>query len=92
MKVRIEVTQEDIDRGTPGSVHSCAVQRAVQRHVNVPVWAGPNNIGVTAMGFANTPEAVREWIFAFDHDRRGVQPMSFDLEIPDELVKKEVAS
>ena len=92
MKVQIEITQEDISCGTSGDVHSCAVQRAVQRHVNVPVWAGPNNIGVTEMGFADTPEAVREWIFTFDHDRRGVQPMSFELEIPDELIKKEVAS
>lgn len=75
--MRIEVTQEDIDKGTPRNCADCPVAIAASRALGERV-----EVGRTFMSTANRsywiPREVRNFITSFD-SRDTVQPFSFEL-------------
>ena len=84
MIVRINVTQEDIDKGCKRQSDNCAVARAVQR----ATWARDVSvyeyIGWTDgedWHWAKTPTNVLAWIDKWDAGKR-VAPLSFDIDVP----------
>lgn len=79
-QVKIEVTQEDIDRGVCGNATRCAVARAIRRIVgkrNIEVTQ--NNIAVNSDFDVAPPKKVRDFIDKFDANKKSVKPFSFVL-------------
>jgi hypothetical protein len=98
MRVRVEVSQGDIEAGMAGAACECPVALAIRRACGVE-WA---RVGYDAlMGCATIqigqpsvfskfhigPRAVKEFFQAFD-DGKAVSPFSFDLDVPDEEVSR----
>ena len=78
MKLKITVTQEDIDRGLQASHLSCPIALAfkcvVTGHVEVchdEVVIGTRTVPV--------PRAIHRFIEAFDSNRNNVRPATFQL-------------
>jgi hypothetical protein len=87
VKVRIDVTQSDIDGGMHSSA-GCPCARAGRR---LPGLQGIR-FGAYAWAFDMSflpswqlPSLVRDWIHDYDAGRP-VKPFSFDLDIPDDLL------
>jgi hypothetical protein len=78
--MRIEVTQEDIDRGIPFSHTSCPIACAVQRTFGQPCWVYTHRMAV----FTGLPDVSRyalsgecvDFIARFDAGKK-VEPFSF---------------
>lgn len=89
MKVTIEVTQADIDAGTPGLGCMCPVALAVHRALPHLPDAYIYSYGVAedsrTAHFADLPRAARDFISTFDGGD-DVAPLSFDLDVPDDLM------
>jgi hypothetical protein len=82
-KIRVNVTQQDIEQGWRGSSQACPVARALRRQDELRRWwVGPDYI-ISELGSreANLPPEARVFISAFDHGYP-VAPFSFDLEVP----------
>lgn len=76
--MKIEVTQEDIDKGLRFSSLLCPISLAVQRCLNIPsckVIPGMISFGNNEY---DLPDPVNRFIVAFD-TRRPVQPFTFEL-------------
>ena len=93
--IHVEVTQEDIDRGERESCKNCPVARALW-HALEPmgrfdlVHAVGENFTLFPIGKpmwidVPSPNSVKDFILAFDAEAE-VEPFSFDLQIPDEVV------
>lgn len=87
MKLRVTVTQEDIDKGCRWSGHGCAIARAINRlfektfHTcQLGIFSNEDaRISIDTMPlFTLPPEAVK-WIYDFDFGR-GVKPITFEIE------------
>ena len=80
MRLTVEVTQQDIERGSLIECRSCpvalALQRATGREVEV---AGPWFIFANSRRHFNLPESVRDFVAQFDSGV-AVQPFSFEIE------------
>lgn len=79
LKVTIDVTQDDIDKGKKGEPTTCAIARAIKRtmgdHPNVE-----DEIQITIQGqeyYYNIPKKASTFIERFDMDKKRVKPMSF---------------
>lgn len=86
-RIRIDVTQEDIDKGVREDVQACPIWRAAQR---VPGFEGCRVYGPWIM-LADSREA---WLprsaMAFmgefdDHGPEAVKPFSFTVDLPAEV-------
>lgn len=93
--MQIRVTQADIDTGKPGKTCTCPVARAINRILNGSHFASVSNaINIFRCGGAQLklqilfPQSVRNFIYRFD-SRQPVQPLDFDIEIPEYLCKSE---
>jgi hypothetical protein len=81
--VRIEVTEEDIDRGKPEDRCACPVARAVRRAVGIPTSVAMDKIVVDyATPWQTeiwTPDEVSIFVELFDIGG-AVEPFAFELE------------
>ena len=83
--MRIEVTQEDIEKGRPASFFWCPVARAVRRATGYPAKATYGRVSVQLSPgpmkpklFCSTPLMVDLFIGQFDLEEP-VEPFAFDL-------------
>jgi hypothetical protein len=94
MVTRIEVTRDDIEHGRKGDCIACPVARAISRTLDAPctvsheAWIYGRSRCLCDPIRVELPHAVEDFIDAFDVGER-VEPVSFDLDIPEELLKKE---
>ena len=83
MRLRIDVTQEDIDRGVRKSARQCMVHRAIDQATEGALGrfaVAPGGVfpeGGPGLAF---PEQVGELISAWDRGAR-INPFSFDLDM-----------
>lgn len=83
MRVRIDVTQEDIACGCRGNGLACPVGRAAQRALaDNTVFAGPALLWVGDVKISMPGEA-RKAIAVFDDTGR-MDPFTFEVEVPSE--------
>ena len=81
-KLKVEVTQDDIDRGVRHEPSECAIARAVGR---AAMSDGRINVGVSwvycdaYLSWANLPKTARTFVERFDSGD-DVKPFSFELE------------
>jgi len=90
VKVRVNVTQNDIDMGQPRSVCFCPFSLAIGRRVKKDIYfgvAGPyisycrEDSHPDADPIIENPDRVKEWIHSFDRGEE-VSPIRATLEIP----------
>ncbi len=84
-KVRINVTQRDIERGIRFTSYTCPIARAARRHPELKGCAvSPDSLAFDNSGWVWTPlpEKACEFVDSFDGGRP-VKPFSFTLELPD---------
>lgn len=75
--MKINVTQEDIDRGIPESCDKCAVALAVQRETKERVTVSPEEIRIGNKLY-DTPIIAAKFIESYD-SLDDVSPFSFEL-------------
>jgi len=86
MKIKIQVTREDIKHGVRKSSRSCPIARAIQREGWIPV-AGAAVVSATCEKTGKfyqvpTPIQLREFMLVFDMYGSGfVQPFDYELEM-----------
>ena len=87
MKVTITVTQDDIDNGCQGNAIACPVARAAARVLDDRYLSVRTNVleFVEPLILIPLPSAAVEFIRRFD-SRARVEPFSFDLDVPGDLV------
>lgn len=86
MKYTINVTQEDIDKGTPLSCKFCPISQAVRR-ISGALWTS-SDVDWIAVGVNptiksdryRTPQNAADFIRVFDASPDAVQPFSFELQ------------
>jgi hypothetical protein len=82
--LRIEVIQDDIDKGKQSNTDGCAVARALKRQ-------GIDNVSVSALSimingtFHHTPEDISRFIHDFDKSKKLVFPQEFLLDTSEVL-------
>lgn len=90
MKVRIDVTAEDIANGQCGSPHLCPVAIGIRRAINAKdgyrVAVGCNGVDIGSV-YAAIPKPARAFIRAFD-DGLIVQPLTFEMNMPDKIARR----
>jgi hypothetical protein len=85
---KIQLLQDDIDKGLPARSAFCPVARAIRRacpkikQVNV----GCSRIRLGDGQYITTPPEVCNFISAFDR-HKPVEPFEFDLDIPEDLTE-----
>ncbi len=77
MKVTINVTQEDIDKGKQGDSCKCPVALALRR-IHPGARVGSLTLFIADDWVESTPEVARKFISEFDNGRP-VGPISFDI-------------
>jgi hypothetical protein len=92
MITKIEVTQEDIDKGVRGTTCLCPVALAIRRSLKVPLACHMNkSIRITKPEYppevykARSPVSVLDFVHGFDNYLE-VKPFTFELDIPEELL------
>ena len=90
MKVRINVTQDDIDTGKPLKADDCAVQRGIRRMCPeiAVVFVGRRDVtfhkSYETIGVSRKlPPEATELIRMLDSKKGVPQPIEFDLDIPE---------
>ncbi len=92
MRVKISVTQEDIDRGNPGMCPTCPVAIAANRILHpykcavMPIGNGSEMALALNGEVYDLPKKVFVFVDRFDWGKP-VKPLSFYLNVPDSLVK-----
>lgn len=83
MIIKIEVTQEDIDKGIQASCHLCPVAIAAQRTIHDSQIQISSSCLYKIQSFysCKLPTVVRQFICDFDCGN-SVQPFTFEIEIP----------
>lgn len=91
MRLEVEVTQEDVDGGTPAAECCCPVSLALRRALGCDVWVGQHQWGTLLskrwpLYVAPLPVAAQRFIKEFDNqETRGeVAPFRFTVEVPGE--------
>lgn len=89
-KVRVVVTQRDINLGTRGNCERCPIARALRRQgFLLAVWRSWLDDVETGHRVTNLPLKACRAIHMFDnYGRSSVQPFQFTVELPVELVRK----
>lgn len=85
----IQVTENDIEHGTPGNAEECAVARAIERHLEggVELIVGKTHIYV-GDSCLKAPEAASDFIKRFDDQPEAQHsPFTFTLDIPEQFLK-----
>jgi hypothetical protein len=87
VKTTINVTQEHIDKGKKISCSNCPVALAIGERVTTEsVYVHPRFIYLgKLMTERDLPKEAQRFIRRFDGEKE-VEPFSFDLDIPDELL------
>lgn len=82
-KIRVNVTQRDIERGTPERSDICPIARAARRHEGLrEAFVAQTHVElVWPSRVVELPPEARVFILAFDKGHP-VAPFSFDLEVP----------
>jgi len=87
--IEVEVTEEDIEKGVPGSPEFCAVSRALRRTVSKDSSEGEAGTYVyrdtltirdpddKASAIYDVPPDARRFIWRFDRNRFSVEPARF---------------
>ena len=93
MKVRIDVTQDDIKNGESAEPCSCPIALAINRRF--PLLAGGAYVDVDAVQLGiigpsvDLPKEARDFIADIDVllgcDKDDLLPFNFDLDVPDDL-------
>lgn len=79
---KINVTQEDINKGVQGKINTCAVARSLKRHFNENnVSVADDEIKVDGYTAEKVPVTVANFIGKFDDDKKIVKPFSFVLKL-----------
>ena len=97
MKVLIQVTQDDIDKGAPECVSACPIALAVERAVGPcdELYVTPGAIRYrqeNVVWVASTPMQAAGFIGTFDNQkdmaRIGQKPMPFSFEVDFEIYRR----
>lgn len=94
MKIRINVTKNDIVNGKKSTCHYCPHALAIQRRVKAPYYV---NVFVDEIYIQHSqdepieyriliPDRIQDWIWDFDNSML-VKPTSYTLDIPDKYLK-----
>lgn len=86
MKTTIEVTKGDIKKGVAKNYHTCPVARAISRKLKngLAPWVST----VLIIDYYKFGLPIEAHLFVIDFDKGlPVQPFSFDLDLPVELLK-----
>ena len=86
MKITIDVTADDIQRGQRGNCRTCPVARAVAKRVFGRIGVGIALITVGRVVEVSTPDVVVEFIRKFDWKGKA-DPFSFEIRVPAEIVR-----
>jgi hypothetical protein len=86
VKLRVEVTAEDIAAGNSGDCESCPIALACCRAGLNGVLVSDDGIAWNG-GFVDLPAGGLEFISDFDRGRV-VLPFTFEIEVPDTAVSK----
>lgn len=87
MKIKINVTQKDIDEGVRYNCLKCPIARAMRRHKQLKdsvVTGGCYKLIGHAYEFHALPLRVQNFVFLFDA-QKPVKPFTFRVEVPDEV-------
>ncbi len=78
--MRIEVTQEDIDKGVRGNSNQCAIARALKRkYAHERISVSGIMVDIEDVCYSPGPE-IREWIVTFDKvGKHMVKPFAFEI-------------
>ena len=89
MKVKFEVTKEDIDIGIPGKGEACPIYRALKRRVpalsyvdNYHLWM-LNKRSMTEGNASSLSQDMVRFVLRFDKGLN-VVPQEFEVELPDD--------
>lgn len=86
MKTRIEVTQDDIEKGVAKNCSACPVARAITKKLRQGLVAGVSS--VLLIDYYKFRLSIEAFLFVIDFDKGlPVQPFSFDLDLPAEFLK-----
>jgi hypothetical protein len=87
--MKIEVTQEHIEKGVPEEECNCPIALAIRDAFNVEELEVSVNATVIRVGFDHcpTPEEAEAFVCDFD-DGRSVRPFTFDLPIEEETTNE----
>jgi hypothetical protein len=92
MITRISVTEKDIQNGDPLNSSGCPVALAIIRRVDKKYKVAVSSESVSIYSpkheevwFVKTPAKVKYFIDNFDEDRDSVDPMTFKIDLPEEL-------
>lgn len=82
--ITVEVTRADIEAGVRNDCYACPVALAIARLVGVDrcVSVGFSDTWILAHRMA-TSAVVRDFISRFDAGQDGLEPFSFEIDIPD---------
>jgi hypothetical protein len=78
MKIRIDVTQDDIANGVKASANLCPIARALKRMVVGPVRVRADNITLGGQTIYSS-RRIRQFIRRFDANRHNVEPTTLYL-------------
>lgn len=99
MKVLVKVTEDHINSGIRHSCSECPVSLAICELIRDDVRCDTGYIFLTLTDLftdyqynINYNKQVKDFIIAFDYGKQAVKPFSFELSIPDELLKPEISS
>ena len=88
--VTVTVTQAHIDKGSPCEACDCPVFWAILDAIPgldpADVAVGPDEVNLAFDVTVSLPEDARHWLDVYDSGR-GVRPFSFDLGVPDDLMR-----
>lgn len=82
MRIRVEVTADDILRGRARDCKGCPVARAISRALGVAASVGSMSFFLGESPCLPLPAPVLEWVGDYDAGRP-VAPLSFLLELPE---------
>ena len=83
-KIRVNVTQRDIERGEKGSTRGCPVALALHRHKGLEDASVARSGVSVGDWWTSPPSCVQEFVERLDRfGPEAVAPFSFDLEVPE---------
>lgn len=81
MRIKVRVTQADIDTGVRISSSACPVAKAIRRVTMDNDWKAGKWLIHTEMSCVTPPVSVRDFIERFDKGEK-VEPFVFNLHVP----------
>lgn len=96
MRIKVDITRQDIRKGAPGWPSRCGAGLALTRalttatglatirasvfHSDCHIFTD-DGVDYESLGYAKTPKKVSKWIKKFDHNKSSVKPMRFTIEV-----------